>query len=295
MSLAARILTPSDEPQLREFLLAHRDVSLFLLNNLQSSGIVAGNLPYQGQYWGAFEQGRMVGVVAHYWQGMVLPSAPRGLEHIAPLLAEQADRPVQGIIGDRAQVDWLGDYFQVQRWRMDNPEPLYTLDLQQLQVPTALRDGELSVRLATPADEDWLVEWRIVYAGETMAEPDNAETRRRARALMQQEIPSGHLFVLCRSGEPVAMSGFNAQAAQTVQIGGVFTPQEQRGRGYGRAVVAGSLLLAREQGVQRSVLFTGHDNIAAQRAYESLGYQRSGEFGMKLLDEPLFAERFPTP
>ncbi|MFG1495973.1 GNAT family N-acetyltransferase [Saccharospirillum sp. HFRX-1] len=291
MSLAARRLNASDESQLREFLLSHRDVSLFLLNNLEHSGVVAGDVPYQGQYWGAFENGQLVGVVAHYWQGMLLPSAPRGLEQLAPLVVEQADRPVQGIIGERAQVDWLGDFFQVQHWRMDNPEPLYSLDLDQLQIPEALLSGELNIRLATPADEDLLVEWRIVYAGETMAEPDNAETRRRARALMQQEIPSGNLFVLCRGDQPVAMSGFNAQAAQTVQIGGVFTPEQQRGHGYGRAVVAGSLLLARDQGVQRSVLFTGHDNFAAQRAYESLGYQRSGEFGMKLLDEPLFADR----
>ena len=291
MSLAARLLNASDESQLHNFLLAHRDVSLFLLNNLEHSGVVAGDVPYQGQYWGAFDNDQLVGVVAHYWQGMLLPSAPRGLEQIAPLVVEQADRPVQGIIGERAQVDWLGDFFQVERWRMDNPEPLYSLDLDQLQIPDALLKGELNIRLATPADEDLLVEWRIVYAGETMAEPDNAETRRRARALMQQEIPAGTTFVLCRGDQPVAMSGFNAQAAQTVQIGGVFTPEEQRGHGYGRAVVAGSLLLAREQGVLRSVLFTGHDNIAAQRAYESLGYQRSGEFGMKLLDEPLFADR----
>lgn len=291
MSVAARLLNASDQSQLHDFLLAHRDVSLFLLNNLEHSGVVAGDEPYQGQYWGAFDNDRLVGVVAHYWQGMLLPSAPRGLEQIAPLVVEQADRPVQGIIGDRAQVDWLGDFFQVERWRMDNPEPLYSLELDQLQIPEALLSGELNIRLATPADEDLLVEWRIVYAGETMAEPDNAETRRRARALMQQEIPSGNLFVLCHGDQPVAMSGFNAQAAQTVQIGGVFTPAAQRGHGYGRAVVAGSLLLAREQGVQRSVLFTGHDNFAAQRAYESLGYQRSGEFGMKLLDEPLFADR----
>jgi len=266
VSLAARRLNASDESQLREFLLSHRDVSLFLLNNLEHSGVVAGDVPYQGQYWGAFDNHQLVGVVAHYWQGMLLPSAPRGLEQMAPLVVEQADRPVQGIIGDRAQVDWLGDFFQVERWRMDNPEPLYSIELDQLQIPEALLNGELKVRLATPADEDLLVEWRIVYAGETMAEQDNAETRRRARALMQQEIPSGNLFVLCRDDQPVAMSGFNAQAAQTVQIGGVFTPQQQRGHGYGRAVVAGSLLLAREQGVQRSVLFTGHDNLAAQRA-----------------------------
>lgn len=291
VSLTARLLNASDASPLRDFLLGYRDTSLFLLSNLQRSGVVAGDAPYQGQYWGAFAGEQLVGVVAHYWQGMVLPSAPAGLEQLAPLLAEQADRPIQGFIGERSQVDWLGDFFDVGHWRMDNPEPLYVLDLDQLQVPAALLDGDLQVRLATPADEDRLVEWRIVYAGETMAEANNAETRRRARALMQQEIPAGKMFVLCRGTELLAMSGFNAEAEQTVQIGGVFTPPEQRGHGYARTVVAGSLLHARDFGVRRSVLFTGHDNYAAQRAYASLGYRQRGEFGMKLLDEPLFADR----
>lgn len=291
MSLQARPLTPNDAALLIGFLRRYRDTSLFLLSNLERSGLSAGDEPYQGRYWGAFDDGRLVGALAHYWQGMVLPAAPEGLAELAPLLAEQADRPIQGFIGERAQVDWLGDYFEVRHWRLDNPEPLYALDLQQLVWPEVLRRDDLSVRRATAADEDQLVAWRLDYVGEAMAEPDNAETRRRARALMQQEIPAGRVFVLCRDEDILAMSGFNAEAEGTVQVGGVYTPPALRGRGYGRAVVAGSLALARSQGMRRSVLFTGHDNRSAQRAYEALGYRRVGEFGMKILDEPLLADR----
>ncbi|WP_108125831.1 GNAT family N-acetyltransferase [Saccharospirillum mangrovi] len=291
MSLVARALTPSDQSALVDFLMHYRDTSLFLLSNLERSGVVAGDEPYQGHYWGAFDGDTLVGALAHYWQGIVMPAAPQGLDLLAPLLAEQADRPIQGFIGVRDQVDWLSDFFQVTRWRIDAPEPLYTLELNQLRWPDVLQHGDLVVRHATAADEDQLVEWRIHYVGEAMSEPDNAETRRRARTLMQQEINDGDLFVLCDEDELLAMSAFNAVAAQTVQIGGVYTPPSQRSKGYGRAVVAGSLALARSQGMTRSVLFTGHDNHAAQRAYESLGYQRIGEFGMKFLDEPLLAER----
>lgn len=292
MSVTVRALTPADRAVLVEFLLQHRDISLFMLSNLERSGLVAGDEPFQGRYWGAFEGASLVGVLAHYWQGMVIPVAPVGLEALTALLVEQADRPIQGFIGVRDQVDWLGDRFQVKHWRLDAPEPLYALELDQLRWPDILQHHDLVVRHATKADEDQLVAWRVHYVGETMAEPDNAETRRLARALMQQEISSGNVFVLCDDDERLAMSSFNAVAAQTVQIGGVFTPPSHRSKGYGRAVVAGSLALARSQGIERSVLFTGHDNHAAQRAYQSLGYQRCGEFGMKLLDEPLLAERF---
>jgi predicted GNAT family acetyltransferase len=67
-----------------------------------------------------------------------------------------------------------------------------------------------------------------------------------------------------------------------VQIGGVWTPPPLRSRGHARAVVGGSLLLARAQGMRRSVLFTGEDNVAALRSYERLGYVRAGRFGLWL-------------
>jgi predicted GNAT family acetyltransferase len=65
-----------------------------------------------------------------------------------------------------------------------------------------------------------------------------------------------------------------------VQVGGVYTPPELRGRGYARAVVAASLLAARDAGVERSILFTGQDNDFARRAYLALGYEVVGEYGI---------------
>src|SRR2546425_12835478 len=70
---------------------------------------------------------------------------------------------------------------------------------------------------------------------------------------------------------------------EIVQIGGVWTPPELRGRGYGRAVVAGSLLAARERNVRRAVLFADPRNTAAQRAYLVLGFELVGDYGLVLL------------
>jgi predicted GNAT family acetyltransferase len=36
-------------------------------------------------------------------------------------------------------------------------------------------------------------------------------------------------------------------------------------------------------GVGRSILFTGRDNAAARRAYESIGYRRIGDYGLVVL------------
>ena len=79
-------------------------------------------------------------------------------------------------------------------------------------------------------------------------------------------------------GAPVAYSAFNARLPEIVQVGGVWTPPDRRGRGYARAVVAGSLLEARAEGVRRAVLFTS--NPMARRAYEALGFRKIGEYGL---------------
>src|SRR5690606_42021328 len=82
------------------------------------------------------------------------------------------------------------------------------------------------------------------------------------------------LWVLEGEGQPVSMTGFNAEAVGVVQVGGVWTPPPFRGRGYGRAVVAGSLLDRRAEGATRSELFTDHANLAAMPSYETTGYRR---------------------
>src|SRR5438552_10624203 len=86
-----------------------------------------------------------------------------------------------------------------------------------------------------------------------------------------------------RSPTRCSTSVFNAMLPDIVQIGGVWTPPEFRGRGYARAVVAGSLLAARKQGVARAVLFADPANERARRAYQFLGFRIVGDYGLVLL------------
>jgi predicted GNAT family acetyltransferase len=54
-----------------------------------------------------------------------------------------------------------------------------------------------------------------------------------------------------------------------------------RGRGYAKAAVAHSLLIARERGASRAVLFT--ENPSAARTYEAVGFRRTGDYSLVLL------------
>ena len=70
----------------------------------------------------------------------------------------------------------------------------------------------------------------------------------------------------------------------------MWTPPEFRSKRYGRAAVAASLLAVQEEGAHTAILFTGEENIPAQKAYEALGFRHIGDYRITLLKEALLPE-----
>ena len=125
-----------------------------------------------------------------------------------------------------------------------------------------------------------MTDWRVDFALEALRRPDGPELRDECRreVVLLHERESD--WVMEDQGEVVAYSAFNAALPDIVQIGGVWVPVARRSRGYGRGVVAGSLLDARRQGVTRAVLFAERED--AKRAYVGIGFERKGDFGLLL-------------
>ena len=173
--------------------------------------------------------------------------------------------------------------------QMDELEKLYGLPLDELVVPEGLRSGRLVGRRVERRDLGLVTEWRVAFSVEALGAEDGPELRSECRAAVERNIKGGITWILedRDRGEPVAISSFNTRIEEAVQIGGVWTPPELRRQGYGRAVVAASLLDARTEGVETSILFTGEENVAAQRAYEALGFRQIGQYRLLLLQEPL--------
>ena len=279
------LLTPlgaGDEPELERFLLAHADSSVFLRGNSAAAGIVDRGEPLQGTYVAARQAGDLVAVCAHFWNGwVVVQGRVDAIADTVRAAVARSGRAIKGINGPNAQVvaarHALG--LDGRRAQLDSREDLFALALPALRVPEPLADGRWQVRHPIEDDRDELGGWGYDYQVETLG-------RESTEAGRQESIrgfhPSTSQGVLIVDGARVAVSGFNAELSDTVQVGGVFTPPALRGRGYARAVVAGSLLAARARGVTRSVLFTGHDNVAARTAYVALGYERVGDYGIVL-------------
>jgi GNAT superfamily N-acetyltransferase len=293
-----RILQPGDEGALEAFLLPRLDSSMFLVGNARAAGLADRGERFEGTYAAAHHADAITGVVAHYWNGMLVLQAPAAGEPAVDLVAlcraalDASGRPLGGLIGPDDQVRAAHRAFGLTatEFKMDEAEYLYRLELDDLVVPAPLREGRVRARRVEPADVDQVVAWRAAFSAESLGDAPGPRLQAAARRSVEAAMADGHIWVLETDGPSapprrrlVSTSAFNTAMREAVQIGGVFTPPGLRGRGYGRAVVAGSLRDARARGVWLSILFTGQDNVPAQRAYEALGFRRVGRYRLTML------------
>ena len=279
-----RLLLPADAALLEAFLVRHRDSSMFLRSNARRGGLIDRGKYLQATYVGCFRDGALIGVAAHCWNGMLLLQAPEaGLAQTVCAAVKHSRRGVNGFSGPIEQIQAarqaLG--FEQVPTQLEEQESLFALQLSELIVPEALRDGSVTWRPPLPEERQLLGDWRLGFDIESLNVKASESARKRAGESVDAQIAEGNAWVVTRSGIPVSYSAFNAVLPDIVQLGGIYTPPEQRGRGYARAGVAGSLLAARARSVTRAVLFT--KNPSAVRAYEAVGFRRIGEYGLVLL------------
>lgn len=285
MSIQFRPLLPGDEPAVEAFLQPRLAFSMFLLGNMRQSGLAYAPRPYHGEYMAALQDGEIVAIAAHYWSGVLMLQAPQHAARLAQALLHASRRPLTGIIGPDEQAQQARDALAIPpgRVQLDSQEYLYSLALAHLRLPQALSGGLVHARRALPPDLDDLAAWRVAYNHEAVGDGLSPHDHQRARQQIERLHGEGRLWLLEDGGQKVAMTAFNADLGEAVQVGGVYTPPEQRGRGYARAVVAASLLEARAAGAHTAILFTQHDNYPAQKAYLSLGFQYLGNYRLLIL------------
>lgn len=294
-----RVLKPGDEPTLEAFLKPRLASSMFLISGSRAFGLDDRNARGHASYAGAFVNGELVGVAAFSWTGTVLVQSP--LEHLEAVVRtaidegkRRHDRGVRTIIGLMDQVDAVEAILNFptgEAVQIDERETLYELALDKLVLPEPLKSGQMKARPIEICDADVVAAWTLAYRIEAVHDADTPQLRQEIHDGVMERCGSHQTWVLEAEADdhfgPVAISSFNAAIDEAVQIGGVYTPPELRGRGFARAVVAAMLRHAHGQGVSQSILFTGMDNTPARRAYESLGYQPIDRFRLLRLRAPL--------
>ena len=271
-----RLAEQSDIPSIERFLRDHIQSSMFPLGNLRDHGL-DGPHPRSMTFWLLGDRPRAaLGITK---EGMILPQCP-GMSHAELSAAAELIRDVKplGVIGDAVQVRQVINAagWQGRATSLGDDEPAFALSLDDLVIPE-LTDVDL-VPLVEMGREQAKA-WRKGYLLET---PGLIQKDLDLQAMedVDRYLERDSHRVLLQAGKPVAMTGFNVMLPDVVQIGGVFTPCELRGRGYARTAVALHLAEARAAGARKAVLFAASN--AAARAYVAIGFAPAGTFSLVL-------------
>ena len=274
-------VSDSDLEPVRGFLEAHLDSSLFLLSNLAVFGPRSGEHPNSGTYRCAVEDGRIVAVFSLTRGGNLLVQAA-GRADLAEAIVEACEADpieVTGVIGDwlTAQTVWrlVCADARLQPTQTEK-DLLFSVALTEPAVSIvpegtvrALNAGDFGQW--EPLNSAYLAELNYPTQPTAVQRQDEFESGIRAHRWWGA-FDGGHL---------VAIAGLNAEYGRIGQIGGVYTRPEERRKGFARAAMRALMIDVRHR-FERLVLFTGADNVSAQRLYESLGFQPGGSFGIFL-------------
>jgi len=174
------LLGPGDEGELERFLGAHADSSMFLLGNSRAAGLVDRGERLQATYVAAREDGAIVAVAAHCWNGNVMLQGPvERIGDVARAAVEQSGREVRGLLGPYAQVVAVRAALGLtdRATSLDSHEDLMVLPLADLRVPPPLADGRWLCRNPIADDEPTLDRWDFDYGTEALGASPARERR----------------------------------------------------------------------------------------------------------------------
>jgi GNAT superfamily N-acetyltransferase len=276
------ILTGNDALALDRFLLPRAESSLVLLANARAAGLDYRGMALQGTYAAYRTRDGITGVAAHYWNGMVILQAPENAGELLRAVLAASGRACTGIAGPGEQVQEVlpAILATAPRPAMNSRDTLFSLDLDDLITPGTLQRGDPACRHPRGDELSDVAAMRIASLQEHLTGDTDASGLAGTGDLVRTQQDAGNLWVLESGGRIVATAAFSAAIPGVVQLGGVYTIPGYRNRGYGRAVVAGSLLEAKTRGVRKAILFTGTEMHAAQRMYRALGFRPIGEYGL---------------
>lgn len=270
--------TLADRAKVEAFLNRHAPYAMFPLANLANHGMKGGH-KHAVTFWYAEKGGQISDVLTVTDSGTVMPFLPSG-DYAAAASVLHGQTAI-GMIGPRDQTRALQSTLGLADAPapLDHDEPHYALNLANLTIP----DGPGALFPLQTALADTIQKWMIDYDVEALnSTPEDAATRIPAE--YAGRIAADSHRVLMDGDTPLAKTGFNAQLPDIVQIGGVYTPPALRGRQHVRRAVALHLAQARANGVTRATLFSASD--MANRAYQSLGFERIGDWTLLFFKEP---------
>ena len=203
--------------------------------------------------------------------GLVLGAASPAA---AAALVEVIEDELPGAVGVVPEIDVFAA-----AWKVERDVPIHVRFEQGMYVLERLIEPQGvpgAARPATGADLELLRQWLLAFSREALHE-DEPDEARIERTLRQRLEPGDGSFLIWENGGPVSLAGCGGNTPSGSRIGPVYTPPEQRGRGYGSAVTAAITQARLDAGRRFCFLYTDLANPTSNKIYVDLGYERVGE------------------
>lgn len=188
-----------------------------------------------------------------------------------PMVVDDLHRdtvPLPGVVGPSEP-----SFAFAASWTRATGEPTPPgLEMTLYSLTEVLADPPASgfLRRAIADDSGWLCGWMRGFAEE--AGLSWAE-REASDAITADAVRRGRIFLWEEHGTPMAMACCRDTGETSARIGPVFTPPEQRRRGYGTACVAALTHRLLEAGKRSCRLFADVANPSADEIYRRVGYR----------------------
>ena len=128
-----------------------------------------------------------------------------------------------------------------------------------------------SLRVATEADRELLIDWFYAFGVEALQEDEDRAGQARNVDLRLRSPAVANYF--WEDGRPVSFTGALRGTPHGARIGPVYTPPAWRGRGYASACVAAVSQVMLAEGRRFCFLFTDLANPTSNHIYQEIGYR----------------------
>lgn len=205
---------------------------------------------------------------------LTVPYLPNTDDALPLAEATRAHTPPHLMVGPRRAVLALHACIEPRRSAREirDPQPVMVVDRSRLAVlPPA------PLRATSRKDVDALALAAAMMHGEEMGGDSAPPDRTAWRARMSQLVDRGWSWAWIERGDLVFKAELSAWTPEVVQVQGVFTAPQRRGRGIATAGMAAlcSMLL---ETVPLVSLYVNGFNEAALRVYRRVGFEHHGDF-----------------
>ena len=143
---------------------------------------------------------------------------------------------------------------------------------------------EGSMRLAKPQETGIIADWIRAFATDALPKSEQLSPE-AALKKADEVVKAGRMAVWDVKGKPVAQAAVSG-TENVARISMVYTPPEERGHGYAKAVVAHLSQQQLDSGKSMCCLYADARNPVSNSIYRKIGYEFVGRSSLYVLDKP---------